>query len=228
MDVTVHRLVIYCFSISTQRGYYIYQKTGARSALRYDCKTGIELRHDSKHEQLKGNNVCCCVMFEKTVSDYMYSSMFLVLDRVKLKPAKNSTQPEVKAAVLKSVEKKYAWDAQPLLPEDVCIKSLDIQDMRIHNSPCYMCGEKGTYLCIWICCGHVACVTCAQQLYRFVHPFGVCPRCQRVFPAGWSVHDMLAPLSVEQDELTDADVYRLREKKKNDKKDLGALFRKMV
>lgn len=86
----------------------------------------------------------------------------------------------------------------PKVPSELSLteRNLDIEDTysNLHDIPCKMCDKSSPDCgprCVWICCGFLACQSCALHLYKCVVPYGRCPACQCVFPAGWNVYEIL-------------------------------------
>ena len=71
-------------------------------------------------------------------------------------------------------------------------KPFEIQDQQNHTTPCAMCNKVDCGpRCMWLCCGFVACQSCAWWYYAKVCPYGVCIACDSSFPTGWTITDML-------------------------------------
>jgi hypothetical protein len=156
----------------------------------------------------------------------LWGITFAVTDLTKRKLTKRSTKLKIEKAAINSVHERYAWDVVKLVPPDVSLDTLDIQDSIVHSTPCNMCGGEVGSRCAWICCGHVAYIDCAWLQYARVVPSGVCPRCLRVFSPGWSVEDMLAAPPMDVKNIKNADVQSLRQKKKTEKKKLNVSFQR--
>ena len=94
-------------------------------------------------------------------------------------------------------------------------RSLDIEDPHVdlHDIPCNMCDKSGPDCgprCVWICCGFLACQKCALHFYKCVMPYGRCPACECVFPAGWNVYDILRPPPARASALRDSTLSHLK------------------
>ena len=113
------------------------------------------------------------------------------------------TADALKKAVLKSVKELCSPEFSRIAPCElfVNLKNLpNIQDKQTHKTPCAMCDEVNSGpRCMWLCCGFVACQSCAFWYYAYVCPYGVCVACDCPFPTGWKLTDVLLPPSPQAD-----------------------------
>ena len=125
---------------------------------------------------------------------------------IKIKPAKNSLQLKLQQAVLDSVKEIYPKNVIPLEPKQLAITELAIVDkfQHAHSLPCKLCGQNDPSKpsCIWLCCGYFACTGCAWLYYSATCQHGMCPYCAKIFPDGWSVHDVVQPPPVPIQDLS--------------------------
>jgi hypothetical protein len=199
-----------------------------RSLARYNAATGEELQLDSNQESLKGSTSyrCCVESFWVLETNKLIVTVFTVVDAVKLKPAKNSIQLKLRNGTLNSVRELHEWDALPLVPADISIAEINVDDKVLFHNPCELCGEGTGPRCMWICCGLCACANCALLLYSAVNPFGLCSHCGRVFPPGWTVDDMLVTPPVPLEKITHDHVLKVRQKARERKNDMNAEFKR--